>query len=176
MEIAERALSDARDPVVSDALAGHIVACLWDQEKGTPELGTQLVLESESISGDPLAEQEVQVDPERRSGLEDIDITQPDVPRYEKSDSDRHKGSFFPHETYPMLGARCAREAPAKHHVKVLAVTDPNGGQPPDTVTCNWLDALTPADLDRLQGEDAIVSKVYVSGRGMMTDQVGNSS
>ena len=160
VEIAERALSDARDPVVSDALAGHIVACLWDQENGTPELGTQLVLESESISGDPLAEREVQVDPERHSVLEDVDGTQTDVPRYNKSDSDRHKRSFVPHETNPMLGARCAREAPAKHHEKVLAVTDQNGGQPPDTVICNWLDAFTPADLDRLQGEDAIVSKV----------------
>ena len=40
LEIADRALSDARDQVVGDALANDVVACLWGQEKGTNELGT----------------------------------------------------------------------------------------------------------------------------------------
>ena len=71
VEIAARTLSDAKDQVVGDALANDVVACLWDQEKGTQELGTHLVVGSVDGTCNPLTEQEVQVDLERPSVLED---------------------------------------------------------------------------------------------------------
>ena len=68
--IAARTLSDARDQVVGDALANDVVACIWDQEKGTQELGTHLVVGNVDGTCNPLTEQEVQIDLERQSVLE----------------------------------------------------------------------------------------------------------
>ena len=70
VEIAARTLSDARDQVVGDALANDVVACIWDQEKGTQELGTHLVVGNVDGTCNPLTEQEVQIDLERQSVLE----------------------------------------------------------------------------------------------------------
>ena len=39
-------------------------------------------------------------------------------------------------------------------------MTDQNGGQPPDGVECNWLEALSRADLQQLQEKDVTVGKV----------------
>ena len=54
---------------------------------------------------------------------------------------------------------QCKKEVFVEHRATVLAVTDQNGGQPPD-VNCNWVDALSPADLVKLQAEDAVIDKV----------------
>ena len=70
VEIAARTLSDARDQVVGDALANDVVACIWDQEKGTQELGTHMVVGNVDGTCNPLTEQEVQIDLERQSVLE----------------------------------------------------------------------------------------------------------
>ena len=51
-------------------------------------------------------------------------------------------------------------QIPGKLHPRVMVVTDQNGGQPPDGVECNWLEALSRADLQQLQEKDVTVGKV----------------
>ena len=52
------------------------------------------------------------------------------------------------------------KKSPVRQCAKVMAVTDQNGGQPPDAINSNWVNEYSSADMERLQVRDAVVSKV----------------
>ena len=57
------------------------------------------------------------------------------------------------------LPTQSREEIPVEPHAKIMAVTDQNGGQPPDR-QCNWVDTLSPAELEQLQVEDDVVGRL----------------